>query len=135
MRGVTVVHFGHDNTIFLVEDRFYLPSVKQDVARIGSHCRGCRIKHWIVHPFAHTLCILGASSYEFYVRSSHTMRKHDSVLVAVDGFSKMLHFIPYSMLHTLHICSCERLFAFMIYLGLLFLIRDVRFTSHFWSTL
>ena len=38
-------HFGRDKTIALVEDRFYWPSLKRDVARIVAlaQCRTCRI--------------------------------------------------------------------------------------------
>ena len=35
-------HFGRDKTIALVEDRFYWPSLKKDVARIVSQCRTCQ---------------------------------------------------------------------------------------------
>ena len=34
-------YFGRDKTIALVEDRFYLPSLKKDVARIVAQCRTC----------------------------------------------------------------------------------------------
>ena len=34
-------HFGRDKTIALVEDRFYWPSLKMDVARIVAQCRTC----------------------------------------------------------------------------------------------
>ena len=36
-------HFGRDKTIALVEDRFYWPSLKRDVARIVAQCRTCQI--------------------------------------------------------------------------------------------
>ena len=40
--GVTG-HFGGDKTIVLVEDRFYWPCVKRDVARVVSHCQVCQV--------------------------------------------------------------------------------------------
>ena len=33
---------------------------------------------------------------EFVLRLLKTLRKHDSILVVVDHFSKMAHFLPYS---------------------------------------
>ena len=36
-------HFGRDKTIALVEDMFYWPSLKRDVARIVAQCRTCHI--------------------------------------------------------------------------------------------
>ncbi|XP_057948237.1 uncharacterized protein LOC131143894 [Malania oleifera] len=38
----TAGHFGKDKTIAMVEDKFYLPSIKRDVAIIVSHCRTCQ---------------------------------------------------------------------------------------------
>ena len=36
-------HFGRDKTIALVEDRFYWPSLKNDVARIVAQCKTCQL--------------------------------------------------------------------------------------------
>ena len=36
-------HFGMDKTIALVEDRFYWPSLKNDVARIVAQCKTCQL--------------------------------------------------------------------------------------------
>ena len=36
-------HFGRGKTTALVEDRFYWPSLKMDVARIVAQCRTCRL--------------------------------------------------------------------------------------------
>ena len=41
--GDFVGHFGRDKTIALVEDRFYWPSLKRDVARIVAQCKTCSI--------------------------------------------------------------------------------------------
>ena len=41
-RGL-VGHFGRDQTIALVEDRFSWPSLKKDVGRIVAHCRTCQL--------------------------------------------------------------------------------------------
>lgn len=36
-------HFGRDTSIALMEDRFFWPSLKQDVARIIKQCRMCQL--------------------------------------------------------------------------------------------
>lgn len=35
-------HFGKDKTILLVEDHFFWPSLKQDVARVVAQCGICQ---------------------------------------------------------------------------------------------
>ena len=41
--GCLAGHFERDKTIALVEDRFYWPYLKRDVARIVVQCRTCQI--------------------------------------------------------------------------------------------
>ncbi|KAF7839637.1 putative mitochondrial protein [Senna tora] len=41
-------HFGRDKTIALIEDRFYWPSLKRDVARVLSQCRTCDLLRGLV---------------------------------------------------------------------------------------
>jgi len=41
-RGVAG-HFDRDKTIAFVEDRFYWPSVKCDVARVVLYCQVCQV--------------------------------------------------------------------------------------------
>ena len=36
-------HFGVNKTVALIEDRFYWPSLKRDVARVVSQCRTCQM--------------------------------------------------------------------------------------------
>ena len=36
-------HFGRDKTIALVEDIFYWPFLKNDVARIVAQCKTCQL--------------------------------------------------------------------------------------------
>ncbi|RVW15567.1 Transposon Ty3-I Gag-Pol polyprotein [Vitis vinifera] len=36
-------HFGRDNTIALVEDRFFWPSLKKDVWKVIKQCRACQV--------------------------------------------------------------------------------------------
>ena len=94
-------------TIALVEDRFYWPSLKRDV------------------------------SMDFVLGLPRTARGHDCILVIVDRFSKMAHFIPCNK--TNDASHVAKLFFREVKLhGLPSTIvfdRDVKFVSYFWKTL
>lgn len=52
--GGVAGHFGRDKTIALVEDRFYWPSLKRDVAKIVERCRTCQLaKHKKIQGCTH----------------------------------------------------------------------------------
>ena len=92
-------HFGRDKTIALVEDRFYWPSLKKDVVRIVAQCRACQLAK--AKKQNTSLCTPLSVPHEpwkdvsmdFVLGLPRTTRGHYSILVVVDIFSKMTHFI------------------------------------------
>ena len=94
--------FGRNKTIEAVEYRFYWPSFNKDVAKVVGHCRTCQLakqqKH-IAGPyttFPVPNCSWQDMSLDFILGLSKTQKKYDSILVVVDRFSKIAHFIPCS---------------------------------------
>ena len=137
-------HFGRDKTIAFVEDRFYWLSLKKDVARIVAQCRTSSLaKAKKQNTSLYTLLPIPHEpgkdvSMDFILGLTRTARGHDFILVVVDRFSKMTHFIPCNKTNdALHIAKL--FFREVIKLnGLPSTIvydRDVKFVNYFWKTL
>lgn len=57
--GGIVGHFGHDKTIQLVEDKFWWPSLKQDVQWVVQRYRVCQLSKGLVHSSTRTGSAIG----------------------------------------------------------------------------
>ena len=93
-------HFGRDKTIALVEDIIYWPFLKRDVARIVAQCKTCQLAKTKKQNIGLYTPLLVPHepwkdvSMDFVLGMPRTAKGHDSILVVVDKFSKMTHFIP-----------------------------------------
>ena len=95
-------HFGRDKTIEEVKRQFYWPGLKRGVAKIVGRCRICQLaKHRKQNTGLYTPLPVPDRSWKDVSMDSllglpPTFRKHDFILVVVDRFSKMAHFLPCS---------------------------------------
>ena len=93
-------HFGEDKTFNLLSRTFYLPNLRQIVHNYVQGCQLCaKTKHSQHKPYGqlHPLPIperpWQSISMDFIVKLP-LADSYDSILVVVDRFSKMAHFIP-----------------------------------------
>ena len=95
-------HHGVNKTIQALEYQFFWPSLKRDVGRIVSRCLTCsRAKMTKQNAGLYLPLPVPARpwddvSLDFVLGLPRTSRRHDSVMVVVDRFSKMAHFVPCS---------------------------------------
>ena len=137
-------YLGRDKTLALVEDRFFWPCLKIDVARVCELCRVCQLakgqkKNTRLHlplPIPHEPW--QDLSMDFVLGLPKTARRVDSISVVVDRFSKMAHFIPCAN------TADERKVATLFFKEIVRLRglpknivsdRDTKFMSFFWKTL
>ena len=137
-------HFRNEKTIETVEYKFYWPSLKRDVAKHIGRCHICQLaKQQKQNTGLYTSlpvpnCLWQDVSMDFVLGLPKTLRKHESVLVVVDCFSKMVYFLPYSQ--TANAFRVAKIF----FDGIVKLHglpkttmsdRDMKFTSYFWKIL
>ena len=137
-------HFGITKTLHALEARYYWPRLRHDVHRLIGRCTTCIIRKMTKQTSGQYLP-LPVSEYpwqevslDFVLGLPRTRKQQDSILVVVDRFSKMAHFL--SCAKTMDASHTARLFFNEIVRlhGIPRSIvsdQDVRFTSSFFKTL
>nr|GEX16473.1 hypothetical protein [Tanacetum cinerariifolium] len=130
-------HFGRDKTLDLIRGKFYWPKMERDVSRIIARCRVCHIaKTQSTNVGLYTPLPIPTAPWEdvsldFVMGLPRTKRQKDSVMVDVDRFLKMAHFVPCSKTYDAsQVARLRHGIPKMITSN-----RDVKFVSHFWRTL
>ncbi|GJY90012.1 RNA-directed DNA polymerase [Tanacetum coccineum] len=101
-QGALAGHFGRAKTAALVGDRFFWPKLARDVQKVINRCRVCHIaktqhtNQGLYTPLPTPEGPWEDVSIDFVLGLPLTQRKKDSIMVVVDRFSKMAHFIPCS---------------------------------------
>src|SRR3954463_12436004 len=138
-------HQGIERTHTAIHEFAYWPRMHQDIKRYISSCDSCqRIKTsqqspaGLLQPLPIPAKPWEIISMDFIVQLPLTKQGHDAILVIVDTFSKMTHFIPTKTNVTAP--QTAKLFFNNIFRlhGLPKVIvsdRDPKFTSKFWKTL
>ena len=137
-------HFGITKTLLALESRYFWPHLRRDTRRLVGQCSTCIIGKMTKQNTGQYLPLPVPDSpwqevsIDFVLGLPRTRRHMDTILVVVDRFSKMAHFIACSKstdaAHTARLFFNEVVRLHGVPRSIVS-DRDVRFTSKFWKSL
>lgn len=136
-------HFGIAKTLEILKEHFFWPKMLGDVTNIVGKCVTCHVAKGSFKPGLYSPLPVPGSPWEdvsidFIVALPRTQRGKDSIMVVVDRFSKMAHFVA------CHKTDDASIVAELYYREIVRLHgipktivsdRDSKFLSYFWNTL
>ncbi|KAJ9536696.1 hypothetical protein OSB04_un000081 [Centaurea solstitialis] len=139
--GAIAGHFGIHKTMDLLAENFFWPKMIQDVQSVVSRCATCQKAKSTFSKGLYTPLPVASSpwdsvSMDFIIGLPRTQRGKDSIMVVVDRFSKMAHFIPMNKtddaqhVADLYFREIVRLHGVP---RSIVSDRDSKFLSHFWK--
>ena len=133
-------HFGVTKTVSWLSEQFYWPRMERDITRFIKKCRVCRVAKTrssnvgLYQPLPILVAPWVDVSLDFVLGLPRTQRNKDSIMVVVDRFSKMAHFIPCNKTYDASKAACLFLQEIVRLHGLpkiITLDRDVNFVGAF----
>ncbi|KAL9244399.1 hypothetical protein vseg_018179 [Gypsophila vaccaria] len=136
-------HFGVAKTLEVLKEHFHWPKMQGDVHNVVSKCVTCHIAKSKFKPGEYTPLPIPNRPWEdismdFIVALPRTQRGKDAIMVVVDRFSKMAHFVACnktddaSNIADLYFREVVRLHGVP---KTIVSDRDSKFLSYFWNTL
>ncbi|XP_021740095.1 uncharacterized protein LOC110706475 [Chenopodium quinoa] len=136
-------HVGIHKTMELLQAHFYWPKMLATVHRVVSRCSTCQRAKMVFHKGLYKPLPIPERPWEdvsmdFIVALPRTQRGKDSIMVVVDRFSKMAHFIPcHKTEDAMKVAKLyfEEVVRFHGVSRTIVSDRDTKFLSHFWKSM